>query len=175
MVSGGHGSTTSASRSWSRSTRRAGGSRASQPWTTWPRPPAGLCLEPVNKALTLLTRASCGATKPKTSQDADGWWRERGSADRASTDTFSKKIRKKVGFHVYTPRHFKWAVSLFFSQPSVSCELRLFIFLQFGSLILLACPLRSARTSLNQFFHTYFLDIPLHNHFKCFFLLRMYK
>ena len=104
-ASGGHGSTTSVSRSWSRLTRRAGDSRASQPWTTWPRLPAGLCSEPTSKVLTRQTHASNGATKPKTFQDADRCERERekerGRMNRTSTDHYSKNT--KVGFTVFVP------------------------------------------------------------------------
>lgn len=72
MASGGHGLTTSVSKSLSRLTRRRGDSSASRPWTTQLRLPAGLCSEPTNKVLILLTHASNDATKPKTFQDADG-------------------------------------------------------------------------------------------------------
>ncbi|XP_035478438.1 S-adenosyl-L-methionine-dependent tRNA 4-demethylwyosine synthase TYW1 isoform X3 [Scophthalmus maximus] len=71
LASGGRGSTTSASRSWFRPTETAADSRASVPWTTWPRLQAGLCSEPASRDLTLPTCASNDATKPKTSQVAD--------------------------------------------------------------------------------------------------------
>lgn len=79
MVSGGHGSTTSDSRSWSRLLRRVGESRASQPWTTWPRLPDGLCSEQMNRVLIPLTHGSNDATKPKTFQDVDRCERTRGT------------------------------------------------------------------------------------------------
>lgn len=70
-ASGGLGSTTTVSRIWSRLTKTAADSRASRPWTTPPRPPAGLCLGQTNKGSTRPTRASSGATKPKISPGAD--------------------------------------------------------------------------------------------------------
>lgn len=70
-ASGGHGSTTSVSRTWSRLSGPAGASRPSQPWTTWPEPPAGLCSERGSKASIPPTRGSRDATKPKTSPDAE--------------------------------------------------------------------------------------------------------
>lgn len=70
-ASGGRGSTTSASRSSSAFTRRREDSGASQPSTTWPRLPIGLCLELRNKVSTQPTRGSNGGTKPKTFQDAE--------------------------------------------------------------------------------------------------------
>lgn len=70
-ASGGRGSTTTVSSSWFKLTRTAEDSRASQPWTTWPGPPAGLCLELDNKDLILPTRASSAAARPKTSLAAE--------------------------------------------------------------------------------------------------------
>lgn len=70
-ASGGRGSTMSVSRSSSAFTRRREDSGASRPWTTWPRLPAGLCLDLRNKVSTQSTRGSNGGTKPKTFQDAE--------------------------------------------------------------------------------------------------------
>lgn len=85
-ASGGRGSTTTVSSSWSRLTRTAGDSRASRPWTTWPGPPAGLCSALTNKDLILPTRASSAATRPETSLAAERTKDEGGTSAWGQTD-----------------------------------------------------------------------------------------
>lgn len=88
MTSGGHGSITSVSRSSSAFTRGQEDSGASQPWTTWPRLPAGPCLELMSKVSIRPTRGSNGGAKPKTFQDAEMWKR------RPFPQTINPRVQK---------------------------------------------------------------------------------
>lgn len=176
MGSGGHGSTTSVSRSWSGLTRRAGDSGASQPRTTRPRLPAGLCSEPMNKVLTLLTHASNDATKPKTFQDADregerevGWIEQVLISIANNTES---RVQRFYSHPLWVSK-FPSLDSCFTVHSCPHSHVNL-ILLLFGSLILLAWPSRSARNCQNQVFCTKFLDIHLHIYLKCFFSLYMY-
>ena len=111
--SGGRGSTTTASKSWSRPTRRVAAPEPSPPRTTWPRRPAGPSSAAAREASTPRTLASSGRTRPKTSRAADA------EEPRTPCTTLPSRIGRLLGANSFfffllrkplsDSRHSAWA------------------------------------------------------------------